>query len=128
MDLQEAQKQLTAITTERDEALAKVKELEPLAEDGRAARTYMTAQCLEAFKVSRGESVTEKDIERFTKRAESMDFETLQSELEHLRMLAPAKPEVEPGSKTEQPDNSGSRDTKSEDKEVRGYNPPHWGV
>ena len=122
----ELQEQLDSTTKERDEAQAKVEELTPLAECGRAARKYMAAQCLDAYKVSRGESVTESDIERFEARSAKLGFDELVSELEHLRTLAPEKPEVEPGSQTSQPDNSGNREESKT--EVRGVNPPHWGV
>ena len=126
MELKEVQQQLETVTAERDEAQAQVAELEPLAECGREARKYLSAQCLEAYKVSRGEGVTESDVERFTKRAASLTFTELVGELEHLRSLAPEKPTVEPGSQTTQPDESGSRDTPQ--KTTRSYvNPPHWG-
>lgn len=126
MDLKEVQQQLESVTAERDEAQASLAELEPLAECGRAARTYMAAQCLEAYKLSRGEACSEKDIERFKTRAGAMQFEELVSELEHLRTLAPEKPEVEPGSQTTQPDNSGNRDATSDKTETRSSNPDWW--
>ena len=128
METKELQKQLDSVKTERDEAVAKVTELEPLAEDGRSARKYMAGQALEAYKVSRGESLQESEVERFEKRAEKMTFTDLVDELDHLRSLAPEKPEVDPGSKTKQPDNSGNPDNKRDQKtERRAVNPPHWG-
>ena len=128
MDLQEAQKQLETVTSERDEARTQLSELEPLAECGKAAREYMTGLCVDAYKVSRGEKCTEKDVERFQKRAGTMDFDALVAELEHLRTLAPDPPKVEPGSQTSQPDNSKGESREEPKTEVRGVNPPHWGV
>lgn len=128
MDGKDLQEQLTAMTTERDEAKAKVEELTPLAECGRNGRKYMSGLALEAFKVSRGESVTDAEIERFTNRSEKLDFNELVMELEHLRLLAPAKPNVKSGSQTSQPDESGDPDGEREEKQVKGINPPHWGV
>ena len=125
------QEQLDAVTTERDEAQAKVAELEALAECGREARKHMAKEALEAFKVSRGEALQDSDVERFEKRSEKMDFESLLIERDHLRTIAPTVPQVEPGSKTEQPDNSDNTDAKGggeKEEKARGVNPPHWVV
>ena len=126
VETKELQDQLETVKTERDEVKAENAELKPLAECGKEARTYMKGQAKDAYKVSRGESVTESDIERFEKRADTLTFSELVTETEHLRSLAPEKPKVEPGSKTTQPDNSGSRDAKDKT-QTRGINPPHWG-
>ena len=128
MEREELQKQLASVTTERDEANEKIADLEPLAACGREARQWMGGQALEAYKVSRGEAVQEKEIERFTKRAESMTFADLVVEYEHLRTLAPPKPDVKSGSQTSQPDESGNPDTRESKAKTRGVNPPHWGV
>lgn len=123
VDTKQLEEQLRAAEKERDEAKAKVEELEPLAECGRAAREHMTEQALEAYKLTRGESFQDSDKERFESRAANLTFKDLVEENEHLRSIAPEKPEVEPGSKTEQPDNSGSK-TRSDQPETQGMNPP----
>ena len=125
-DLQE---QLQTVTKERDEARQKIEDLEPLADCGREARKYMAGQALDAYKVSRGEALQENEVERFSTRADKMSFADLQLETEHLRSIAPAKPDVEPGSKTRQPDNTDSPD-KERKKETAPIvtNPPGWGV
>ena len=128
MDTEKLEKQVEELTKERDEALRQVEELTDLANCGKAARTHMTAEARDDFKVARGEKVTEKEIERFNKRAEKMTFEDLVLERDHQRTMAPAKPEIDPGSKTTQPDNSGKSSEGDDDKKkkVRGMNPPSW--
>ena len=126
VDTKQLEEQLKTVTEERDEAKAKVEELTPLAEEAQEARKYMSSQALEAFKVSRGEKIQESEIKTFETRNETLNFTALVSELEYLRTLAPEKPQVEPGSKTSQPDNSG--DDKREQTQSGPVNPAHWGV
>ena len=72
------------------------------------------------------EKVQESEIKTFETRSETLNFTALVSELEYLRTLAPEKPQVEPGSKTSQPDNSG--DDEKDQTRSGPVNPAHWGV
>ena len=126
VDTKDLEKQVEDLTKERDAALQKVEELTDLADCGKAARKHMAGEALADYKVSRGEKVTEKEIEKFEKRCEKKNFEELLEDRDYLRTLAPEDPKVDPGSKTSQPDNSGKKSDDADDKKVRGFNPPHW--
>ena len=109
----ELQAELDKVKQERDDALAKVAELEPLAEEGREARTAVAAEALNAYKVARGDAVREDDVKHLEERFKGMTYRQLSDELRYYAGQAPAKPEVEPGSQTEQPDTSQNRSTES---------------
>ena len=125
VDIKEVQAQLDTVTAERDSALAKVQELEPLAACGKEARSLMAAEALNAYKVSRGENVKEADVERVQKRLDTLTYAELVGERDYYAEQAPDKPEVEPGSQTSQPDRSGDRDG-SKKTGRRALIPLHW--
>ena len=127
VDTKQLEEQLAKVTEERDTYKGQLEEQQSLVEDGKEARKYMSGQASEAFKISRGKDVKETDIEKFNTRAEKMTFADLVDETTHLRSLAPEKPEVDPGSKTSQPDNSGD-ENKNEQTRSGPVNPAHWGV
>lgn len=132
VDTKELEAKLETATGERDEAIAKVKELEPLAKCGTEARALMSGEALNAYKVSRGETVKEDDVETVKQRLSTLTFKELVGERDYFARLAPETPKVNAGSQTKQPDTSGQRadetsTTKEETPEVRGVNPPHWG-
>ena len=128
MEVKELQAELDAVKKERDEALAQIRDIEPLAECGKEARTAVAAEALNAYKVSRGDAVKEADVEHIEKRFASMTYRELVGELRYYEEQAPAKPKVESGSQTTQPDTSGNRGDEGDGKpKVRSIAPPHWG-
>lgn len=123
----DVQERLAAVETERDGLKEKVAELEPLADCGREARKYITAQAVDALKLARGKRYTEDDKTKFEKRAENMTFADLLVDLEHFRSLAPEKPEVEAGSQTTQPDATRGEEG-GETRQTQAFNPPWVGA
>ena len=126
VDAERLQKDLDETRTQLSESQDKVKELEPLAECGRAAREHMRGEALSAYKTSRGEKISEKDLEAVEKRFERLGFIELVGERDYFQSLTPEPPAVKAGSETSEPDNSGEG-REEEKTERRGVNPPHWG-
>ena len=118
-DLDEARSALT-------ESESKLKELEPLADCGRAAREYMRGEAVTAYKTSRGEKFQEKDLEAIEKRFANLPFAELVAERDYFKSISPEPPAVKAGSETSEPDNSGEG-REEETPKTRGMNPPHWG-
>ena len=128
MDGTDVQKDLESTRTELAEAKQKVAELEPLAECGRHAREDTQREAMDAYKASRGKDVDEKMVESVSKRLATLPYRELVGERDHYRSLAPAKPAVEPGSQTTQPDSTQPAVRDESGTDTRGVNPPHWGV
>ena len=118
-DLDEARSTLK----ERDDTIA---ELTPFADCGRAARDHMKGEAVSAYKLSRGDKITEKDLEAVEKRFSTLPFTELVAERDYFKSLAPAPETVPAGSQTSEPDNSGEK-RETEKPKTQGLNPPHWG-
>lgn len=109
MDLERMKEQLDAANATIAERDAKIAELEPLAECGKEARDSVSAEVIEAFKVKNGESVTADQIREAEERNKTLTYSQLVAERNWLVSQAPEKPDVQAGSSTSQPDNSGAR-------------------
>ena len=128
VDAEQLQKDLDETRSQLTESESKVKELEPLAACGRAAREHMRGEALTAYKTSRGEKLNEKDLEAVEKRFATLGFLELVGERDYFQSISPEPPAVKAGSETSQPDNSREGDDETTSKtETRGVNPPHWG-